>query len=118
MDFSPKNPDQEAAAIFPKRFYKKFDYNEDGTVKSESEWVEWMKKGTGIPRTVPDKVERMKKDPAIWAALKPYYDQWKAGEEMIADGTPLDTWPHLQTHEIDLIKSLQDLHAGRFCNAF
>lgn len=114
--FTPEVEDIVPANIFPVRFWKAYDYNADGTVKKESEWCEWAKKGTGIPTGTVDKVDRLRKDKAIWLAIGPGYEQWQAGQEPVGDGTPLDIWPGLQDHERELlaghkIRTLEDFAA-------
>lgn len=95
----------EAAPIYPLKFEKRFDIDEKtGEVKKESIWCTWAKKGTGLPFETVDKVERMKQEPAVWAAIKPYYDSWMAGNAAPETGTSLAVWPGLEAHQVELLK--------------
>ena len=105
----------EPAPIYPIKFEKRFDYNDDGSVKKESVWCTWTKKGTGIAMETVDKVERMKRSPHVWKAIEPYYRQWLEGTSLeIVDGTPLAAFPGIEPHVLDLMKrhkifSVEDL---------
>lgn len=97
----------EPAPIHPIKFEKRFDFEPDGTtVKKESIWCTWAKKGTGIAMETTDKVERMKRDPAVWRAIEPFYNAWLEGNSReFVDGTPLSVWPGMEPHVVDLLKS-------------
>lgn len=79
-------------AIVPTEFTVDQEQDADGSFKLV-EWVSWQKKGN--PNSGGrDKVRRLQKhEPAIWEAIKPYYEAWKKNEEAPIDGTPLEVWP-------------------------
>ncbi len=113
------------AAVQPVRFWIKYKDKGDGTLKAE-EWVEWAKKGVTIPATVVNRIDRISKaagkatEPddetaALWRAIKPYYDNWKAGgTEEVISGTPLAIWPGVTRDTVEALKpfkvySVEDL---------
>lgn len=105
---------QETAAIMPLRFwttYENVNVAKPGEVaKFETkshEWVSWAKKGVSIPFTHDDKVARARKDPTVWRALAPFYDNWKSGGAtslMNPDHTPLEAWGGITRDEIEALK--------------
>lgn len=93
----------EPANIRALKFERQFEPDgEDGM--REKVWVTWAKKGAGIPTHTTDKVERLRRDPSIWAALEPAYLAWEAGTNFETDGTPFDVWPGLLAHEVEELR--------------
>ena len=92
-----------AANIYPLKFYTKFKYDGAGNVTEEVEWCLWGKKGVRNPTTTPQRVDTIKRHAPKWAALEPYYRQWKQGKDLAAQGTPLEAWPALTEQERDLL---------------
>lgn len=135
MDDGPK----AVANIVPMRFWTKYKpvfetrngaRVDTGELRAE-DWVEWHVKLTGnqtIPRTCVNAVERVRRgakriehtDPneeivAIWRALEPYYENWKAGgTNQVINGTPLAVWPGVTRDVVELLSpfkifSVEDL---------
>ena len=108
------------AAVYPVRFEIRYKQLGDGTMRAE-EWVEWAKKGVSIPFTVVQKVSRIQKAAArpgveaddeaaaLWRALKPFYENWKAGgdAEMLTTGTPLSIWPAVTRDVVEALKAFK-----------
>lgn len=95
----------EPAPIYPVKFEKIYDLDENGQIKKESVWCTWMKKGVGIQMSTTDKVERLKRNAAVWAAIEPHYEAWLAGsDEAVIDGTPLAAWSGIEPHQRDYLK--------------
>ncbi len=123
-------PDERLAVarIVPIRFHVKYKEIPGGQLKAE-EWVDWEKVGVNRPTGVPMRVDRIiaaaKKAKetgdnesemlAIWAALEPYYKNWKEkGEGEIISGTPLSIWTGITHDVVDALKhfkirSVEDL---------
>jgi hypothetical protein len=80
---------RDVAAIHPLRFWTDYTDAGDGSMVP-AEWVEWVKKGDAHGATTAEKVSRAQKMPVIWDALRPHYDAWKRGQDVVTDGTPLD----------------------------
>lgn len=114
----------QVAAIHPLRFYmaprerREYDAANPLVPKSVTklvEWCDWAKKGVERPTTGGDAVSRLMKDPAVWAAIKPFYDNWKAGgADVVVNGTPLAVWAGIGGDMIELLKpyriySIEDL---------
>lgn len=98
-------------AIVPLDFRVEYLPQPDGTLK-EIEVVEYTRKGSQ-GATTPVRIEHLQRkrqdgalDP-IWLALKPYYDNWKAGKAAPVDGTPLAAWPGATPQ---LVKALEPYH--------
>lgn len=103
----------QVAAIQPLKFWT--EYREVLVSKPGEEPQQWKtvgrefvrtaKKGTTIPTATDFEVARVKKDASIWAAIKPYYDNWKAGgtDELI-NGTPLNSWGGVTRDEVEALK--------------
>lgn len=94
------------------------DYEPDpqnpGQMKSV-DWVKWGKRGDLHSANV-DKVSRvrlplksmlddghMEPNP-VWIAIEASYDAWKKGQELPADGTPLDAWSALSKAQAKAFK--------------
>lgn len=43
---------------------------------------------------------------AKWSVIGPAYEAWKSGNEIPADGTPLETWAALTKAQVAMLKSL------------
>lgn len=84
--------------IVPEEFWTEYEPQADGSMKSV-EWVRWIKKGMQTPATCVEKISRISKPNKSgqivpeWIVLKPYYDNWKAGQAAPVNGTPLEAWP-------------------------
>jgi hypothetical protein len=115
--FNPSNiPLQEerleVAAAFPLRFWT--EYHDVDTAKPgepeklerrASEWVKWAKKGVPIPTNTDIRIKHAQKDKPLWAAIKPYYDNWKAGgSDELIQGTPLNAWGGVLREEVEALK--------------
>lgn len=98
-------------SIIPLDFRLEYIPQPDGTIK-EIEVVEYTRKGSQ-GATTPVRVDHLKRtkpgsDPdPVWVALKPYYENWKAGKEAPIDGTPLAAWPGATPQ---LVKALEPFH--------
>ena len=133
------------ASIQPIKFYVKYvevteqqptgEVGKDGKpvmktvdVLKADEWVVWAKKGVSIPFTSEQKISRIKKaaakatpeEPdhegaAMWRAIKPFYDNWKAGgTQEVINGTPLAIWRGVTQDVVEALKpfkiySVEDL---------
>lgn len=103
---------RDVAAIHPQRFWT--EYKEaDGSLTPE-EWVEWVKKGDAHLSTTADKIARVKRDAPLWAAVQPYYDAWKRGQDAPINGMPLDAAPFATKELVEVLKrvhirSVEDL---------
>jgi len=121
--FPLQDQKEATAAVQPLKFWLKYKpvmqtreiggrviETETGQLKAE-EWVEWAKKGVSIPATCSNAIHRIQRgaqrateaddeSAALWRAIKPYYDNWKAGgTEEVINGTPLAIWPGV-THDV------------------
>ena len=113
------------AAVQPIKFSIRYKTQADGTLKAV-ECVEVAKKGVTIPNTTPHEIARIKsaaakateptdEHAALWAAVKPYYDNWKAGgTEEVINGTPLAVWAGVTVDVVEALKpfriySVEDL---------
>jgi len=101
--------------IFVREFKIEYEPKPDGTFK-EVEWVAWGKKGVQNPSITNEKISTLQKYPdnPIWGVIKPFYEQWKKGQEAVVDGTPLSAWsgitPELKkVLEPANIRSVEDL---------
>lgn len=77
--------------VFPEEFYVKYREQEDGSQKPE-EWVLVTKKGMQNPQRTPMRWRDIERSPDLLAVLKPFYDNWKKGQDAPISGTPLDAW--------------------------
>lgn len=111
-EFMPR-ADHEPAHIFPLKFW--IDYEgTDGEELQAIEWVQWTKKGTSNSTITEDKVSRVKKDPAKWSVLAPFYEAWKKNEKAPVNGFPIDAWPGVTPEQARVLKdrhilSVEDL---------
>lgn len=104
------NDPREAAHIFVEKFWIKYvPDDKDAGKLNPVEMVLWGKKGQHIMtgQKTPMRVTQAKKDKMIWATIQPYYDAWKAGQEMPADGTPLAAWPGVTSEMVDRLKLMR-----------
>ena len=97
---------REVAAIHPIKFWTDYQPGPNGT-RVEADWVRWVKKGTTNQSTTEDKVVRVQKDAAVWAALGRHYEAWKAGQAAPVNGTPLDAVPFMTA---ELAEELRRVH--------
>lgn len=99
--------DDRRPAIFPLSFELEYATQTDGKIV-EREVVEFTRKGSqgATTRMRIEHLQRDQQDP-IWLALKPYYDNWKAGKTAPIDGTPLAAWPGATPQ---LVKALEPFH--------
>jgi hypothetical protein len=115
---------QQVAAIHPLRFYIAYKErkvaNPDNplvpkTVTVPVEWCDWAKKGVERPTTGGDAISRLMKSPPDWAAIEPYYKNWKAGgNDVVVNGMPLTVWAGISADMVELLKpyriySVEDL---------
>ena len=106
MECKSMEPTQPAVAnIYPLKFFTRYSYDGGGNVTDEVEWCLWGKKGVRNPTTTPQRVKDIKRHDAKWAALEPYYRQWKQGKDLAAQGTPLEAWPALSEEERKLLQA-------------
>jgi hypothetical protein len=103
--------DDRRPQIIPLDFRVEYAPQADGTMK-EIEVVEFTRKGSQ-GATTPMRIEHLQRtrpgsppDP-VWLALKPYYENWKAGKAAPIDGTPLAAWPGATPQ---LVKALEPFH--------
>lgn len=122
----PITDDKRAlAAVTPLKFEVKYKTQADGTLKAW-ERVEVHKNGVTIPTTMVYDIAKLKKaaakatdfddeHAALWAAIKPYYENWKAGgTEEVINGTPLAVWAGVTVDVVEALKpfriySVEDL---------
>ena len=115
---------QQVAAVHPLRFYltprerKEQDPANPLVPKTKTvmvEWCDWAKKGVERPTTGGDAISRLMKDPSVWAAIKPFYENWKAGgADVVINGTPLTVWAGIGGDMVELLRpyriySVEDL---------
>lgn len=101
---------REKAAIYPERFWVRYVPDEkDPTKTTPVEMVLWAKKGQHIMtgQKTPMRVSQAKKDLMVWAALEPFYNDWKKGAETPINGTPLPAWPGVTPEQVERLKMLQ-----------
>lgn len=108
----PTSNDYREIAARPLRFYKTYPIGPDGEVKTV-EWVEWSKPGQAGISNTNERVSAAQKT-TKWKVFAPAYDAWKAGQDMPANGTPLEAWPGITPEQIDVVKcagirTLEDL---------
>lgn len=77
--------------VFPEKFENRYKEMPDGSRKPE-EWVYVKKKGQQNGQVTPWRWRDIERTPDMLAVLKPYYDNWKAGQAAPVNGTPLDVW--------------------------
>lgn len=41
----------------------------------------------------------------LWEVIEPFYDKWKAGQEMPETGTPLTSWNGVNNHQVEMLRS-------------
>lgn len=104
------------ANIYPLKFYTKYTHDSAGNVKKAEDWCMWAKKGVRTPVQIPQQISIIQKDPAKWNVIKPYYQQWKEGRQLEAQGTSLDAWPHLNSEERDMIRQVRCFTLEDFAN--
>lgn len=80
--------DRQTAAIHPIRFW--VEYTEAAGSLTPADWCEWVKKGDAHGATTAEKIVRAQRIPGVWDALRPHYEAWKRGQDVVTDGTPLD----------------------------
>ena len=104
----------EVAQIRPVKFWLKYKDNPNYSMGSNQppliaeEWCEWYKYNVNIPVTGVDAVKRLKRLPAEWAALEPYYESWKkGGTEEVINGTPLVVWPGVKADTVEILRSFK-----------
>lgn len=103
-------PNDRMPAIIPLDFRVDYQPQPDGSMK-EIEVVEYTRKGSQ-GATTPARIEHLQRmrdgrqDP-VWLAIKPYYDNWKAGKGAPVNGTPLEAWPGATPQ---LVKALLPFH--------
>ena len=97
------------------------DYVPDPADASQTiarDMVKWAKRGDLTTFAMVDSVARVRRPlmeeengqrlpNPVWAAIKPAYDRWKAGEAMIEDGTALEAWPGLAKGQIKVLRAGQ-----------
>jgi hypothetical protein len=77
--------------VFPEEFYVKDKEQKDGSQKPE-EWVLVKKKGMQNGQVTPMRWRDVERTPDLLVVLRPYYENWKKGQETPISGTPLDAW--------------------------
>lgn len=114
-----QDPNDRLPAIIPLEFRVEYQPQPDGSMR-ELEIVEYTRRGSQ-GATTPARIEHLqrvregKQDP-VWMAIKPYYDNWKAGKDAPVNGTPLAAWPGATPQLVKAllpfhIKSVEDLAA-------
>ena len=106
-----QDPNDRLPAIIPLEFRVEYAPLANGSMK-EIEMVEYTRKGAQ-GATTPARIEHLQRqrqggvpDP-VWLAIKPYYDNWKAGKDAPVNGTPLAAWPGATQQ---LVKALAPFH--------
>jgi hypothetical protein len=112
------------AAIHPLKFHIRYlerkvaDKDNPTVLKTVTvpvEWCDWAKKGVERPVTGGDAIARLKKDPSMWAAIEPYYKNWKSGgTDEVVNGLPLTVWAGITPEMADMLRpyriySVEDL---------
>ena len=41
----------------------------------------------------------------LWEVIEPFYEKWKAGQEMPEVGTPLTSWNGVNNHQVEMLRS-------------
>ena len=78
-------------SVFPEEFYIKYREQADGSQKPE-EWVMIVKKGMQNPQKTPTRWRDVERSPEMLRVLKPYYENWKSGQQAPVNGTALEAW--------------------------
>lgn len=104
---------RDVAAIHPLAFWTDYQPAADGAMEPH-EWVRWVKKGDAFGATTEEKVSRAQRIPAVWDALRPHYEAWKRGQDVVVEGTPLDAVPFVTKELVAVfarvhIRSVEDL---------
>jgi hypothetical protein len=104
---------RDVAAIHPLEFWTDYQPAPDGTM-TPFEWVRWVKKGDAHGATTEEKIVRAQRTADIWNALRPHYEAWKRGQDVVVDGTPLDAVPFVTKEVVKVfarvhIRSVEDL---------
>lgn len=102
--------------IYPLEFREEYEPDPDkpGSLRAV-EWVKWTRKGTQNGATTEDKVARIRKTPAMWEVLEPFYKKWKEdGKHEVVDGTAIEAWAAVTKAQIKVLKqfhifSVEDL---------
>lgn len=101
---------RDVAAIHPLKFWTEYE----GDDLQPRDWVLWVKKGDAHGSTTAEKIARVRKDPALWASVEPYFDAWKKGQDAPVNGIPLDAAPFATRQIVEVlarvhIRSVEDL---------
>lgn len=114
-EFMPR-ADHEPAHIFPLKFWTDYEQT-DGEELNPVEWVQWTKKGTTNAATTEDKISRVRKDPAKWDVLSPFYEAWKRQESAPVNGYPLEAWPGVTKEQVRVLKERHVLSVEDLANS-
>jgi hypothetical protein len=98
---------RDKPAIYPTEFRTEYEADPADPAKlTPKDWVTWTIKGSASGNLAPscsDKVDRLRKDAVMWAALEPHYEAWKKNQEAPVDGTPLDAWPGVTPQQVKIM---------------
>lgn len=108
------------ATIHIERFWTAFEPDSENPGQLRAvDWVSYGPVGSLDKCLTRDKIARLQKvmpdlqNPTAkiahmrWQAIKPYYDAWKAGQEMPESGTPLAAWNGVSTEQADALRARQ-----------
>lgn len=106
MQLHTVNPDDRLPSIYALDIWVEYKPQPNGEY-IEEERIKWVRKGANGAETS-EAVKRLQRgNDAIWQALKPAYDAWKAGKAAPVNGTPLEAWPGATK---ELVKALASFH--------
>lgn len=80
--------------------------------------VKWAKRGDLTTFAMVDQIKRIQRPMQemengerlpnpVWVAIKPAYDRWKSGQDIVEDGTALEAWPGLAKGQIKVLRASQ-----------
>jgi uncharacterized protein YqcC (DUF446 family) len=108
MSGSMSGESQRAANVVAQEFWKDYVSAPGGQMR-EVHMVRWSRRGDLHYHASVDNVARLMKPigdedgganiSPLWAALKPAYEAWVAGQEPPVNGTALDAWPALNKRQ-------------------
>lgn len=68
------------------------------------DWIEFCAPGMAHLATTQEAVKRVSKNEMLWSSLRPYYEQWKNGQAIPENGTPLGAWAGVSQSQAEVLK--------------
>ena len=112
----PSEEVQRLPNITVKEFFTEFKPMADGNTVAV-DYARWTKRGDLHSLVVVDEVARLRKplpmmDNGVpmenpkWTVIKAHYEQWKAGQDIPLDGTPLGSWSMLSRRQVEVLREM------------